>query len=352
MRATRKTVMMEAIALLLMIGATPFVLAVTPPFPMLISGYVYIHRVDGTDVAAPEGLHIYAKMGTTQIANTTTGVNGNYTLIPEVQAAWDGEPADLWVQSVNVARITLVYMSPPVDLNLTVPLIKFNEVNTTFQGAWVVYGNSTPYGPLLYNVVVDDIVAGTDLAGVLAGTGHFDTEASTCQWTGTEWQFTWKPGVPVPVVSVGGMGANFVSWAYKDAVQPFNVTVIPGAELRLYVATDKYIMYDIPNNIYYYVNSTGTYDVMDVFGLNNNTRPYIDFGLIYTHRDMPNEKDLFIVQGLAAKGNVAACRWFAQYIDNLPTEVAELSVVVLAWNDLDGDLNPTYDEVTPITVFP
>jgi hypothetical protein len=91
-----------------------------PLLPMTISGYVFIQKVDGTKITAPEGLYVYAKEGTVVINvpdTWTTDVNGYYSI--GVSASTEGAQIDMWVQNINVTRITF-HSGTFIDLNLTV----------------------------------------------------------------------------------------------------------------------------------------------------------------------------------------------------------------------------------------
>jgi hypothetical protein len=91
-----------------------------PPVPMTVSGYVTIHKLDGTNVTAPAGLHVYAKEDTT-ITNAagdwTTDSNGHYNI--GCSASEDGKSLDIWVEDTNVTRITF-QSGTFLELNLTV----------------------------------------------------------------------------------------------------------------------------------------------------------------------------------------------------------------------------------------
>jgi hypothetical protein len=92
--------------------------------PMTIEGYVFIRSaVTGENLTAPAGLKIYVKIGTEMIepvegSQDVTDENGYYAI--GISGPPSGTKIDLWVQQINVTRITLVYMAPPLELNLTV----------------------------------------------------------------------------------------------------------------------------------------------------------------------------------------------------------------------------------------
>jgi len=99
-----------------------------PPLPpVVIEGYVTIQTISGTNMTAPAGLTVYTKQQNTTIPNnpgsTLTNAQGFYiisvgnannTVPPE------GSQIDIWVQGINVTRITFSYHANPVRLNLTV----------------------------------------------------------------------------------------------------------------------------------------------------------------------------------------------------------------------------------------
>jgi PKD repeat protein len=110
------------LAMLLLLTISPAL--APPPLPMTIVGYVLIGG--GT---APEGTHVYAKyVNQTQLSNTTTSTDGYYMLIippegtPADKFPPEGIPLDLWVETINVTRITLQY-NTILELNLTVPTL-------------------------------------------------------------------------------------------------------------------------------------------------------------------------------------------------------------------------------------
>lgn len=117
----KKTALVTILAILLM-AIMPIVMA-PPPIPMAVDGYVF-----AGEEPAPE-LNVYAKyVNQTQLSNTTTRTDGSYTLIipaegtPADQFPPEGTLLDLWVENINVTRITLQYMTV-LELNLTIPTL-------------------------------------------------------------------------------------------------------------------------------------------------------------------------------------------------------------------------------------
>jgi hypothetical protein len=100
-----------------------FALAEIPPLPMTVEGYVFIKSVvTGENLTAPAGLKIYAKVGTEVIhlvngSQDITDNTGYYVI--SISGPPEGTAIDLWVQEVNVTRITLAYYTT-LELNLTV----------------------------------------------------------------------------------------------------------------------------------------------------------------------------------------------------------------------------------------
>ena len=96
---------------------------VFPPIPMTVEGYVFIRDVvTGENLTAPAGLKIYAKVGTEVIrpvegSRDITDESGYYII--GISGPPEGTAIDLWVQEVNVTRITLAYYRA-IELNLTV----------------------------------------------------------------------------------------------------------------------------------------------------------------------------------------------------------------------------------------
>jgi len=93
-----------------------------PPLPMIVYGYVFIHRITCENVTAPAGLHIYAKVGTEVLqpvegSQDVTDENGYYML--GITGPSEGTPIDLWVEKVYVETIILRYYTD-MALNLTV----------------------------------------------------------------------------------------------------------------------------------------------------------------------------------------------------------------------------------------
>lgn len=117
----KKTALVVILAILLM-AVMPIVMA-PPPIPMTVDGYVF-----AGEEPAPE-LNVYAKyVNQTQVSNTTTKADGSYTLIipaegtPAEEFPPEGTLLDLWVENINVTRITLEYMTV-LELNLTIPTL-------------------------------------------------------------------------------------------------------------------------------------------------------------------------------------------------------------------------------------
>ncbi len=91
-----------------------------PLLPMTVYGYVTIHRIDGTNITAPEGLYVYAKDNTTIInamGTWTTDTNGYYSI--GCSATTEGKLIDIWVQNLNVTRVVF-HSGTFLELNLTV----------------------------------------------------------------------------------------------------------------------------------------------------------------------------------------------------------------------------------------
>jgi len=91
-----------------------------PLLPMTVYGYVTIHRIDGRNITAPEGLYVYAKENTAIInamGTWTTDANGYYSI--GCSATTEGKLIDFWVQNVNVTRVVF-HSGTFLELNLTV----------------------------------------------------------------------------------------------------------------------------------------------------------------------------------------------------------------------------------------
>jgi len=112
----KKSLLIPTLAILL-IAIMPSLVHTVPPLPMTVYGYVFIHKVVCTNVTAPQGLYVHAKMDTTEVSNTTTESNGYYVIA--ITGPAEGTPIDLWVQDINITRITLQYYGI-LALNLTV----------------------------------------------------------------------------------------------------------------------------------------------------------------------------------------------------------------------------------------
>jgi len=102
-----KTIKLKSIsiAILLLLSLTLGIVtyAQPPTVPMTVYGVVYIDTNP-----APAGMNVYAKDGTTIIAQCLTTDTGHYALSLEGPA--EGTSIDLWVESENVVTITLSYM--------------------------------------------------------------------------------------------------------------------------------------------------------------------------------------------------------------------------------------------------
>jgi len=105
-----------------MVSPPPSICQPPPPplLPMTISGYVFINRTDGKIITAPAGLYVYAKEGETiinSLGDWTTNQAGQYSI--GASASAQGAQIDMWVQNVNVTRITF-QSGGFLNLNLTV----------------------------------------------------------------------------------------------------------------------------------------------------------------------------------------------------------------------------------------
>jgi hypothetical protein len=97
-----------------------------PLLPMTIQGYVTIQTADGTNMAA-SNLTVYAKVQNTTLPNNVqtvglTDSQGKYTLSvgsSDNTVPPEGTPIDIWVQNMNVTRVTFHYQTFLPDLNLT-----------------------------------------------------------------------------------------------------------------------------------------------------------------------------------------------------------------------------------------
>lgn len=118
-----------------------------PLVPMTMNGYITVQRIDGTNMTAPEGFYVYAKEDTTiinAIGTWTTDEHGYYNI--GCSASTDGKPIDIWVQNVNVTRVTF-RSGTFLELNLTVidttapeiqPLSpKLGETISLSQPVWI-----------------------------------------------------------------------------------------------------------------------------------------------------------------------------------------------------------------------
>jgi hypothetical protein len=119
----KKTLKVIAVILLTSLAAFSVMLPVksqVPLLPMTLYGYVTINRSDGTNVTAPPGLYVYAKENgtiTNAIGTWTTDAVGHYNI--GCSATTDGTTIDIWVQNINVTRITF-HSGTFLELNLTV----------------------------------------------------------------------------------------------------------------------------------------------------------------------------------------------------------------------------------------
>jgi len=87
-----------------------------PLLPMTVFGNVFV------DLApAGAGLNVYAKHGTTVVAQDTTDATGHYLLsIPEASGVANGESIDLYVGTTLADTVTLEYQNEPLELDLYV----------------------------------------------------------------------------------------------------------------------------------------------------------------------------------------------------------------------------------------
>jgi hypothetical protein len=107
---------------LIVLSLIPFIKVSGIPLPpMVIEGYVFIQETGGPKIIAPAGLLVTGRQNTTILnvqsgTPNTTDTQGYYQIGVSGPAA--GTPVDIWVQNVNVTRVT--YVPPYIDQNLTV----------------------------------------------------------------------------------------------------------------------------------------------------------------------------------------------------------------------------------------
>jgi hypothetical protein len=181
--------------------------------------------MSGANITAPAGLTVYTKQQNTTIPNdagsTPTNAQGFYQILvgngnDTIPA--EGSQADIWVQGINVTRITFSYHNNPVYLNLTV-------VETTAPTIQVIsplpgtYVSST--GPVWVNATLTDNLAidPTSIKMTLNQTQVTWAFNSTTGLLSSENTLT--PGLYVANVTVSNI-------AGYTAVQTWNFIASPG----------------------------------------------------------------------------------------------------------------------------
>ncbi|MGD0029027.1 MAG: hypothetical protein ABSC91_08825 [Candidatus Bathyarchaeia archaeon] len=264
LRKRLKRVTLFLIIGLIALSSLSFVKAAAPPSPpMTIKGYVIVQMTNGTNMTATAGLNVTARQNTTTFnipPLTPTDASGYYTIY--VYGPVDGTPIDMWVQGINVTRMTfqsggiitednggnltvldttaptIQVLSPqpqayvsstqPVWVNATVTddiAINVTSITMTlnqtplawaFNNATGLLSNQT--GPLAQGFYVANITV-SDIAG--------NTAIKT-------WNFTASPGIPPtisitspttasPVYTQSGKSIQ-VSFSYTEA-SPLNWTI-------------------------------------------------------------------------------------------------------------------------------
>jgi hypothetical protein len=200
--------------------------------PLTIDGYVTIQTVSGTNITAPAGLNVYTKQQNTTIPNnagsTTTNAAGYYVISvgnANNTVPAEGSQIDMWVQNINVTRITFSYHTGELKLNLTVvettaPTI---QVISPLPGAYVsstvpVWVNATLTDNLAINATSISMTlnqtqvtwAFNRTTGLLSSENTLTpglyvanvTVSNIAGYTAVQtWDFIASPGVP-PTVSI------------------------------------------------------------------------------------------------------------------------------------------------------
>jgi len=173
MKKLKTTMAFLIIELLILLFTSNAICPEIPPLPMTVRGYVFINTVEGVNITAPAGLEIFVKVGTEVIQ----AVEGSQNITDEygyycigISGPEEGTPVDLWVENVNVTRITLQYYTV-VELNLTVvdeeaPVINnlYPEPQSLIQANQPTWINATITDNLAINVsTIKMTLNGTEL---------------------------------------------------------------------------------------------------------------------------------------------------------------------------------------------
>lgn len=257
-----------------------------PTIPMTIDGYVLVCRVDGTNKTVPAGFAVYAKEGTTVINvqdpqnRWITDSNGYFML--GASASSDGVPIDLWVENINVTRITF-HQGAFLTLNLTVidasqPTIEIisptpNETLPPNQPAWI---NAT----LTDNFALNPATITLKLnETALTPVYNLETNLLYCQTSPL------TPGYYIISLSVEDLAGNLAmeTWSFKVAeefppeppileiISPTTVSPVYTQADRTIQVTYQYTEANPKNATIKIYNSTHTLTTRTITGLTGGT---------------------------------------------------------------------------------
>jgi hypothetical protein len=121
---------------------------------MFLYGYVFIRTVSGENITAPEGLHVYAKVGEdATVGNTTVWTEGRYTL--SITGPGNGTQVHIFVQDIEVTNAQ--YQDWDVTyMNLTVIDVSPPVIEPCFPAPAIT---STQLPPLWMNATITDDLA-------------------------------------------------------------------------------------------------------------------------------------------------------------------------------------------------
>jgi len=233
---------------LMALSLVSFVKSAGPPLlPMTIQGYVTVQGAGGTNMTVVN-LTVYAKVQNTTLPNNAqtvglTDSDGKYTLSvgsSDNTVPPEGTPIDIWVQNINVTRVTFHYQTFLPDFNLTVsnttpPTIQvlYPMPNSTVSSSQPLWINATVTDDLLIN---ETSIQMTLNQTQLAWTFNNVTGLLSSQ-TGPPSVGTYVANITVSDI-VGNTAVQ--TWSFKTGIVPPSVTITsPTTANQVYTKSGK-----------------------------------------------------------------------------------------------------------------
>lgn len=321
----------------------------TPPANDLVTieGYISYYDVNN-NINTGAGLLVYAVYSNGTIINysdasTITSSDGYYKIqIPR--------PSDN-LTSICIANlsyctglidVTNATALNPLELNITVPRLSLTDIQGINSSKVIIVFGSTPkWGPRKWDATTDDMRAAGFIAQALPNATLL-SDSDVAVWNASTNKLSLKTNLDYVanselIVTVGGFGANAVTWKYA-----FKPTVRldsgPQGKPVLLLPDGSEILFNGTLGRFFYINNSGIYNVTEITWLNAKSDRFgkVDFAVVFIERDIALGKKVVVVEGFTRFGTTAAGLWLKNAIqsNSLPSGKA---IVVLVWNDTNGN---------------